>query len=117
LLGLRSKLFCYEVHRKTLTNYLNLDNTLYYSKLKKIHLLRILVKERALLRLVKIIGNGEYNTRELLQRIGAYGYGHRLLMKAEKEGLVKRSIVKNKIYNKLTSDGKRIIKVAREIGV
>ena len=64
------------------------------------------------------MGNGEYKTRELLQKTGAYGWAQTSNEgRAEKEGLVKRSVVKNKIYNGLTTDGKRVIKFAEEIGV
>jgi len=55
--------------------------------------------------------------RELLTKLGAYGYGHKLLLKAQKRGLVDRKTVKNKVFNKLTTDGKKIVKIAKEIGV
>jgi predicted transcriptional regulator len=85
--------------------------------MKKVKLLRILIKEKALVRLLKTIGNKEYHTRELLKMLGEYGYGHKLLMKAESNGLVERKKIKNKIYNKLTKEGKEIIKLAKEIRV
>jgi hypothetical protein len=84
---------------------------------KQVQLLRLLVRERAIVRLLKTIGYSEYPTRELLQRLGAYGYGHKLLLKAQRIGLVQRKVVKNKVYNKLTGDGKKLIKLAKEIGV
>jgi hypothetical protein len=31
--------------------------------------------------------------------------------------LVQRKVVKNKVYNKLTRDGKKVVKLAKEIGV
>ena len=37
--------------------------------------------------------------------------------KAQKRGLVERKTVKNKVFNKLTSDGKKIVMIAKEIGV
>jgi len=49
--------------------------------------------------------------------LGAYGYGHKLLLKAQKRGLVSRKTVQNKVYNSLTEDGKKIVKLAKEIGV
>jgi hypothetical protein len=52
-----------------------------------------------------------------LTKLGAYGYGHKLLLKADKLGLVDRKTVKNKIFNSLTGDGKKIIALAKEIGV
>ena len=69
-------------------------------------------------KLLKTIGAGkEYPTRVLLTKLGAYGYGHKMLLKAEKRGLVARKSVKNKVFNKLTEDGKKLVKLAREIGV
>jgi predicted membrane chloride channel (bestrophin family) len=84
---------------------------------KQVQLLRLLVKERAVVRLLKTIGQSEYPTRELLHKLGAYGHGHKLLLKAHRIGLVQRKVIKNKVYNKLTIDGKRAVKLAREIGV
>jgi hypothetical protein len=53
----------------------------------------------------------------LLTKLGAYGYGHKQLLKAQKRGLVARKSVKNKVFNNLTEDGKKLVKLAREIGV
>jgi len=81
-------------------------------------LLKILVEEKSLVKLLKILGNGKgYSTRELLTKLGAYGYGHKQLLKAQKRGLVVRKSVKNRVFNNLTDDGKRLVKLAREIGV
>jgi hypothetical protein len=86
--------------------------------MKEARLLKILVEEKSLVRLLKTLGTGKgYPTRELLTKLGAYGYGHKMLLKAEKRGLVDRKNVKNKIFNKLTEDGKKLVKLAREIGV
>ena len=86
--------------------------------MKDTRLVKILVEEKALVKLLKTIGRGrEYTTRELLTKLGAYGYGHKLLLKAQKRGLVERKTVKNKVFNKLTSDGKKIVMIAKEIGV
>ncbi|HEY9492081.1 MAG: hypothetical protein QN785_05190 [Nitrososphaeraceae archaeon] len=86
--------------------------------MKEARLLKILVEERGLVRLLKTLGIGRgYPTRELLTKLGAYGYGHKLLLKAQKRGLVARKSVKNKVYNSLTEDGKRLVKLAKEIGV
>jgi hypothetical protein len=85
--------------------------------LKQVEFLRILIEERAVVKLLKTIGNREYPTRKLLKRLGAYGYGHKLLLRAERKGLVERNIVKNKIQNRLTPNGKKILKLAKEIGV
>ena len=86
--------------------------------MKETRLLKILVEERGLVRLLKTLGIGKgYPTRELLTKLGAYGYGHKLLLKAQKRGLVARKGVKNKVYNSLTEDGKKLVKLAKEIGV
>jgi hypothetical protein len=85
---------------------------------KDAKLLKVLVEQKALVRLLKTIGPGRgYATRELLTKLGAYGYGHKLLLQADKLGLVDRKTVKNKIFNSLTADGKKIIALAKEIGV
>ncbi len=86
--------------------------------MKDAKLLKVLVEQKALVRLLKTIGPGKgYSTRELLTKLGAYGYGHKLLLKADKLGLVDRKTVKNKIFNSLTAEGKKIIALAKEIGV
>jgi len=80
-------------------------------------LLKLLIQEKALVRLLKTIGHEEYHTRELLKKLGAYGYGHKLLLRAQKNGLVQRRTAKNKIYNKLTKKGRDVVKLAVRIGV
>lgn len=85
--------------------------------MKQIELLKILIEEKAVVKLLKTIGDKEYPTRKLLKKLGAYGYGHKLLLKAERKGLVERKTVKNRIQNRLTPDGKKIIKLAKDIGV
>ena len=82
--------------------------------MKEARLLKILVEERGLVRLLKTLGIGRgYPTRELLTKLGAYGYGHKLLLKAQKRGLVARKSVKNKVFNILTEDGKKLVKLAK----
>jgi hypothetical protein len=86
--------------------------------MKEARLLKILIEEKGLVRLLKTLGIGRgYATRELLTKLGAYGYGHKQLLKAQKRGLVARKGVKNKVYNSLTEDGKKLVKLAKEIGV
>lgn len=86
--------------------------------MKDAKLLKILVEERALIKLLKTIGTGKgYPTRELLTKLGAYGYGHKLLLKAHKKGLVERKTIKNKVVNSLSTDGKKLVAIAKEIGV
>jgi len=81
------------------------------------NLIKIMIEERALVKLIKSIGENEYSTRDLLKKLGAYGYGHKLLLKASERGLVERNIVKNRTYNKPTKEGKKMLKLAAEIGV
>ena len=86
--------------------------------MKDAKLLKVLVERKALVKLLKTIGMGKgYSTRDLLTKLGAYGYGHKLLLQADKLGLVDRKTVKNKIFNSLTSDGKKIVMIAKELGV
>ena len=81
--------------------------------MKDVILVKILVEEKALVKLLKTMGRGrEYATRALLTKLGAYGYGHKSLLKAQKKGLVERKTVKIKVFNKLTSDGKKILGIA-----
>ena len=76
------------------------------------------MEEKALARLLKTLGTGiGYSTRKLLTRLGAYGYGDKHPLKAQKRGLVARKSVKNKVFNNLTEDGNKLLKLAREIGV
>jgi len=86
--------------------------------MKDAKLLKVLVEQRALVKVLKTIGPGKgYSTRELLTKLGAYGYGHKLLLMGDKLGLVDRKTVNNKVFNTLTSDGKKIVTLAKEIGV
>ena len=86
--------------------------------MKDARLLKVLVERKALVKVLKTIGTGKgYSTRDLLTKLGAYGYGHKLLLQADKLGLVDRKTVKNKVFNSLTSDGKKIVMIAKEIGV
>ena len=86
--------------------------------MKDAKLLKVLVEQRALVKLLKTIGAGKgYSTRDLLTKLGAYGYGHKLLLKADKLGLVNRKTVNNKVFNTLTSEGKKLVLLAKEVGV
>jgi hypothetical protein len=85
---------------------------------KDAKLLKVLVEQKAIVKVLKTIGAGKgYSTRELLTKLGAYGYGHKLLLKADKLGLVDRKTIKNKVFNTLTSEGKKLVILAKEIGV
>ena len=86
--------------------------------MKDARLVKILVEQRGLVKVLKTIGTGKgYPTRELLTKLGAYGYGHKLLLRAHKSGLVDRKNIKNKVFNTLTTDGKKIVAIAKELGV
>jgi hypothetical protein len=85
---------------------------------KDAKLLKVLVEQKALVKLLKTTGAGKgYSTRELLTKLGAYGYGHKLLLQADKLGLVDRKTVKNKVFNTLSSEGKKLVNLAKEVGV
>jgi hypothetical protein len=86
--------------------------------MKDAKLIKIIVEERAVVKLLKTLATGKgYPTRELLTKLGAYGYGHKLLLRASKKGLVDRKSVKNKVVNSLSVDRKKIVAIAKEIGV
>ena len=86
--------------------------------MKETKLLKILVEDKSLVKLLKTIGIGKgYPTRELLTRFNSYGYGHKQILKAQKRGFVARKNIKNKVFNILTADGIKLVKLAREIGV
>ena len=86
--------------------------------MKDARLIKIVVEEKTLIKLLITLGdkNG-YATRKLLTKFGGYGHGHRLLLKASKMGLVERKFVKNRTLNSLTSEGKKLVMIAKEIGV
>ena len=86
--------------------------------MKDAKLLKVLVERKALVKVLKTIGMGKgYSTRDLLTKLGAYGYGHKLLLQADKLGLVDRKTVKNKVFNTLSSEGKKLVNLAKEVGV
>ena len=86
-------------------------------------MLKMRVEEKAVVRLLKTISDGNYHTRELLNILGEWGYGHKLLMKAYKLGLVHRERTRHegrgnwRVYNRLTKKGKQVIRLARQIGI
>jgi hypothetical protein len=95
-------------------NFESTCNWMWCGIVKNIKLLKVLIEERDLVRLLKTVGNKEYHTRELLKTLGGYGYGHKLMLKAHNDGLVKRRIIKNRRYNKLTKKGKQVINMAKQ---
>jgi len=86
-------------------------------------LFKLLINESAVIRLLRTIGDGKYYTRELLNMLGEWGYGHRLLMRAYNLGLIERERMKPegkgnwRVYNRLTRMGKEVIRLAEEMGV
>ena len=85
--------------------------------------MRVLVEEKPIVRLLKTIGNDTYHTRELLDTLKGWSYGHRLLLRAEKLGLIERKRSRPegrgnwRVYNRLTGKGREVLKIARRLGV
>jgi predicted transcriptional regulator len=85
--------------------------------------LRLLVKRRAMLRVLSILlkqkGNA-LSTRILLQRLGANNL-HHVILQAEKEGYIKRERVKPQgkgnylVYNRLTPKGRRLAELNKKL--
>jgi hypothetical protein len=85
--------------------------------------LRLLVKRRAMLRLLSILIKQKGNvlpTRILLQRLGANNL-HHVILQAEKEGYIKRKRVKPQgkgnypVYNQLTPKGRRLAELNKKL--
>ena len=85
--------------------------------------LRVLVKRRAMLRLLSILIKQKGNvlpTRILLQKLGANNL-HHLILQAEKEGYIKRKRVKPHgkgnypVHNHLTPKGRRIVELNKKL--
>ena len=89
----------------------------------KRELVRILIEEKAIVKLLKTIGKRRYYTRELLSKLKQWGHGHKLLVEAYDMGLVDRENVKTRgkgnwrVYNKLTTRGKELVRLAKQIGI
>lgn len=88
----------------------------------ELELYRILIEEKAVVKLVRKVGIGRYHTRELLDMLGGgWDYRHKLLLRAEKLGLVEREKVRPKgkgnwrVYNKLTKKGEDVLKLEENI--
>ena len=85
--------------------------------------IRLLIQERGVVRLLMTIGHKECYTRELLEMIGEWQYGHKLLLKAQDLGLIERRRVKPdgkgnwRIYNRLTKKGMQLIRLAEQLGI
>jgi hypothetical protein len=85
--------------------------------------LRLLVKRRAMLRVLSILVKQKENTlptRILLRKLGANNL-HHVILQAEKEGYIKRKRVKPQgkgnylVYNSLTPKGRRLAKLSKKL--
>jgi predicted transcriptional regulator len=85
--------------------------------------LQLLVKRRAMLRLLSILIKQKGNalpTRILLQKLGANNL-HHVILQAEKEGYIKRERVKPHgkgnypVYNHLTPKGRRLAELNKKL--
>jgi hypothetical protein len=85
--------------------------------------LRLLVKHRAMLRVLSILLKQKGNalpTRMLLQKLGANNL-HHVILQAEKEGCIKRKRVKSqgkgnyRVYNRLTPKGMRLAELNKKL--
>ncbi len=85
--------------------------------------LRLLVKRRAMLRVLSMLAKQKGNTlptRILLRRLGANNL-HQVILQAEKEGYIERKRVKPHgkgnylVYNRLTPKGKRLAMLSKKL--
>jgi hypothetical protein len=85
--------------------------------------LRLLVKHRAMLRVLSILVKQKGNalsTRILLQKLGANNL-HHVILQAEKEGYIKRKRVRPQgkgnylVYNHLTPKGRRLAELNKKL--
>ena len=86
--------------------------------MKDARLVKILVEEKALVKL-----NQDYRSRKgichesIVDKVRSIWIRTQIAFKGTEKGLVERKTVKNKVFNKLTSDGKKIVMIAKQIGV
>lgn len=85
--------------------------------------LRLLVKRRAMLRVLSVLSKQKENTlptRVLLQKLGANNL-HHVILQAEREGYIKRKRVKPQgkgnylVYNHLTPKGRRLAELNKKL--
>ena len=85
--------------------------------------LRLLVKRRAMLRVLSMLVKQKGNTlptRILLRKLGANNL-HHVILQAEKEGYIERKRVKPQgkgnylVYNHLTPKGKRLAMLSKKL--
>ncbi len=83
--------------------------------MEQAELLRVIIKEKGVLKIVLALKDGEFETAELLRRIG--GYLNQDLKKAHKEGYIERVQVDQegvghfKLVNRLTGKGEALLKL------
>ena len=90
----------------------------------QLNILKVLINERSLIKLLRILKNKELHTRELLITMGSWGYGQSLLKRATNLGLIERKVKKEKsarrgkprIYNSLTTKGRDLVGLADKVG-
>ena len=90
----------------------------------ELNILKVLINERPLIPLLRVLKNKELHTRELLITMGSWGYGQSLMKRATNLGLIERKVKKEKsrgrgkprIYNALTNKGREVVKLADRIG-
>ena len=90
-----------------------------------LNILKVLINDRPLIPLLRILKkNKELHTRELLIKMGSWGYGQSLIKRATKLGLIERKVKKEKsrgrgkprIYNSLTNKGREVVGLADKVG-
>jgi hypothetical protein len=91
----------------------------------ELNILKVLINERPLIPLFRILKkNKELHTRELLIKMGSWGYGQSLMKRATNLGLINRIVKKDKspgrgkprIYNSLTNKGREVVGLADKLG-
>ena len=91
----------------------------------ELNILKVLINERPLIPLFRILKkNKELHTRELLIKMGSWGYGQSLMKRATNLGLIERKVKKDKspgrgkprIYNSLTNKGREVVGLADKLG-
>ena len=91
----------------------------------ELNILKVLINERPLIQLLRILKkNKELHTRELLIKMGSWGYGQSLMKRATNLGLIARKVKKAKspargkprIYNSLTNKGREVVGLADKVG-
>ena len=90
----------------------------------ELNILKVLINERPLISLLRVLKKKELHTRELLITMGSWGYGQSLMKRATNLGLIARKVKKAKspgrgkprIYNSLTNKGREVVGLADKVG-